>query len=159
MLSRAERQALIDKIAQFPDKVEAAAEGLNPEQLNTPYGAGKWTVEQVVHHLADAHLVAFARIKVVLTEEHPAMMDYQQDLWADLPDVKGIPLSSSLTLLRSLHSRWRALLSGIPDSAWERWGIHAKRGRLTVEDLLVLYAGHGERHLKSILDLRASRGW
>ena len=159
MLSQNQRRELIDKLRQFPHEVMHAVDDLSPEQLQTPYAPGKWSVEQVIHHLADAHLVAFARTKCVLTEHEPDMMDYQQDPWAELPDSRNTPVSFSNIMLLGIHNRWAELLTGLGDSDWRRWGTHRKRGRMTVEDMLVHYVAHGENHLRVVRDLRASRGW
>ena len=65
----------------------------------------------------------------------------------------------SLEILRGVHSRWAALLDSLPESAWTRKGLHLRRGEMTLEDLLALYARHGENHVRQITDLRAARGW
>jgi len=79
MLSQMQRREMIAQIRQLPVTVESAVRGLNDAQLDTPYGDGKWTVRQVVHHLADSHLMAFARTKQVLVEERPKLFAYDQE--------------------------------------------------------------------------------
>ena len=87
-----ERRTLIDKIVALPAKVEATIKGMSDTQLDTPYGEGKWTPRQVVHHLADGHINAFCRFKLILTEDHPTIKPYNQDLWAKLPDTVSAPV-------------------------------------------------------------------
>jgi hypothetical protein len=55
----AERQDMITVIQRLPADLEVAVKGLNEQQLGTPYREGGWTVRQVVHHLADAHMNGF----------------------------------------------------------------------------------------------------
>src|ERR1700686_4541659 len=65
------KREAIDSIAETPAKLRAAVAGLSPEQLNTPYRPGGWTVRQVTHHVPDSHLNAYVRFKLALTEDEP----------------------------------------------------------------------------------------
>ncbi len=154
-----ERKQLIAKIAALPAELDTAIKGLNDSQLDTPYGPGKWTIRQVVHHLADAHITAFYRFKLVLTEDHPTIKPYDQDLWANLPDTIATPIEPSLQIIRGLHERWVRLLKGVQEAAWSRLGHHLVRGDVTLESLLGIYADHGEKHVGTIMSLRRAKGW
>src|SRR3972149_8242287 len=119
MLTNGKRHELIAKIRQIPSSLEAAVKGLDDAQLDTPYGDGKWKVRQVVHHLADSHLIAFARTKQILAEEEPRLFAYNQDEWAKTADsASGSPIAPSLMILRGVHERWALLLGALPDNAW-----------------------------------------
>ncbi len=151
--------AMIDAIAALPDQIEAAVKGLNDAQLDTPYREGGWTVRQVVHHLADSHMNSFVRMKLILTEDKPALKPYNQDAWAIQADVRSIPVATSLAILRGLHARWVALLRALPESAWDRKGFHPERGDVTLQSMLVTYSGHGAKHVEHILGLRRAKQW
>ncbi|HXX62722.1 MAG TPA: putative metal-dependent hydrolase [Methanomassiliicoccales archaeon] len=154
-----ERKRKIEQIRALPATLEKAVKGLNDTQLDTPYRDGGWTARQVVHHLADAHMNAFIRMKLILTEERPALKPYLQNAWATLPDSADMPVGVSLEILRGLHDRWAKLLERVPDGAWARVAIHPERGELTLESQLNTYAGHGEKHVEHILGLRRARNW
>jgi hypothetical protein len=158
-MTQAERKAKIDSIRDLPGMIEGAVRGLNDKQLDTPYRQGGWTVRQVVHHLADSHMNAVTRMKLILTEDHPTLKPYDQDKWAALVDTQKAPIRSSLAIIRGLHERWIALLESVPEAAWSRTGFHPERGDVTLEGTLNTYAGHGEKHVQSILRLRAEKGW
>lgn len=154
-----ERFARIGKIRSLPSSLHAAVRGLNERQLDTPYREGGWTVRQVVHHLADSHMNAFVRMKLILTEEHPTLKPYDQNRWAEMPDTTGAPIIPSLSLLEGLHHRWAILLESIGENEWTRSGFHPERGDVTLGSLLQTYAGHGENHVDQVISLRRSRGW
>jgi hypothetical protein len=154
-----ERKDHIERIRALPGLLENAVKGLSNAQLDTPYRDGGWSVRQVVHHLADSHMNAFVRMKLILTEEHPALKPYDQDRWAALVDGAQLPVHSSLAIVRGLHERWVALMESIPDTAWPRAGYHPERGDITLEKILMIYSGHGEKHVQQIAGLRTSRGW
>lgn len=153
-----ERQGRIARIRGLPSALEAVVSDLGDEQLDTPYREGGWTVRQVVHHLADSHLNGFARMKLVLTEDRPTLKPYDQDEWARLPDAR-LPITSSLLILRGLHERWASLLEAVPETHWPRSGWQPEVGDVTLEELLDLYARHGESHMGQIAKLRVAKGW
>jgi hypothetical protein len=145
-----EREALIAKIEALPVQLESLLKGVSDERLDRPYRTGGWTSRQVVHHLADSHMNAFIRMRLILTEENPTLRPYNQDAWAELGDAKSGPLEPSLTILRGLHKRWAAALRNVADDAWQRPAMHPQYGATSLEKQLGTYAGHGEKHLAHI---------
>ena len=153
-----ERTEAIGQIGRVPSDLRAAVADLAPEQLDTPYRSGGWTVRQVVHHLPDSHLNGYTRFKLALTEDVPTIRPYEEERWAELPDANG-PVEPSLQLLDALHSRWVYLLERVDDATWERRLQHPEVGELGMEDLLALYAWHGRHHVAHITALRELQGW
>ncbi len=101
-----QRQKFIEEIEKTPAALRAAVQGLSPQQIETPYRDGGWTVRQVVHHVPESHMNAYIRFKLALTEDEPTIKPYEENLWAQLPDVQSTPLEVSLGLMDSLHERW-----------------------------------------------------
>jgi uncharacterized damage-inducible protein DinB len=69
----------IEEIKALPKRLREAVSGLDEEQLNTSYREGGWTVAQVVHHLADAHMNAFIRTKLIITEDLPTVKPFEEN--------------------------------------------------------------------------------
>lgn len=153
-----ERPALIAAIASTPGALRQAVDGLDDEQLDTPYREGGWTVRQLVHHVPDSHVNAYVRFKWALSEEEPLIKTYDEKAWAELGDSRG-PIAGSLTLLESLHERWVRLLRGLDDDAWARTLQHPEMGVLDLDRMLSLYAWHGRHHVAHALGLRERKGW
>jgi DinB superfamily len=158
-LTDGRRQRFIDQIAETPAKLCAAVEGLSPQQLDTPYRPGGWTVRQVVHHLPDSHLNSYIRFKLALTEEEPTIKPYYEDRWAELEDARHAPLDISLTLLESLHRRWVMLLGSLAAKDFARTFLHPELGVMSLDKNLSLYAWHGRHHVAHIMSLRERSGW
>lgn len=158
-LSEQDRQKLLAQIEEAPRKLRAAVAGLSREQLNTPYRDGGWTVQQVVHHLADSHMNSYVRFKLALTEDEPTIKPYNETRWAELSDSKTTPVETSLGLMDGLHERWMNLLRGMKADDFARKMKHPERGTVSLDDTLGLYAWHGRHHVAHITNLRQRKSW
>lgn len=155
MLTPSQRNPLIDKLEALPALVRKAVDGADGAELETTYRDGGWTIRQVIHHLADSHINAYIRTRLILTEDNPALRPYSQDAWATLEDAAHSPIEPSLRILEGIHERWTAVLRGVPESAWSRPGFHPEYGPTSLEGLLKTYSAHGENHLEHIRLARA----
>ncbi|MGH7740078.1 MAG: YfiT family bacillithiol transferase [bacterium] len=152
-----ERDELIAQIEQAPDLMRKALLGLNEEQLNTKYK--KWTVKQIVNHLADSHVNSYVRFRWTLTEEAPAIKAYDDGLWSELPDAKDGDLEPSLKLLEGIHQRWARLLRSMTDAQYARAFVHPDGRSISLFRALDIYAWHGRHHTGQILWMRDQKGW
>jgi len=149
-MDRTTREKMIAQLDELPGLVETTVSGTKEAVLDAPFRPGGWTARQLVHHLADSHMNAFIRFRLALTEDQPTVKPYNQDAWSALPDSVSLPIDSSLAVLRGVHTRWVTLLRALPDEAWRRTILHPERGRMSLEDLLEVYAGHGVKHVEHI---------
>lgn len=155
----AKRDNWIRQMAEAPQKLRAALQGLTESQIDTRYREGGWTLRQVVHHLADAHLNGFTRFKLALTEERPAIKTYEETLWAETTDGRDAPVELSLNLFEALHARWHILLESLPENGFARTFVHPQRGELRIDDAVQLYAWHCLHHTAHITSLRERKAW
>ncbi|MBW7934863.1 MAG: putative metal-dependent hydrolase [Gemmatimonadaceae bacterium] len=154
------RNNAIWDLAQLPEKLREAVEGLNDDQLDTPYRPEGWTVRQLVHHLADSHINAATRLRLALTEENPTIKPYDEKRWAELPDSRTLAIEPSLQLIDGLHARWVALLRTLDPGDFARTVVHPQHGRtMSVDQLTALYGWHCRHHVRHITALREREGW
>jgi uncharacterized damage-inducible protein DinB len=154
------RARCIAEIAAAPGHLRAAVSELNPAQLDTRYREGGWSVRQVIHHVPDSHLNAYTRFKLALTEDEPTIKPYEEARWAELPDVRSTPVETSLMLLECLHRRWVLLLRAMTPADFARKFRHPEHGRLVpLDEVLEMYAWHGQHHVAQITSLRTRMGW
>jgi uncharacterized damage-inducible protein DinB len=158
-VTSAKRRQWIRQMDEMPERLAQTLAGLTEAQLATPYREGGWTPRQVVHHLADAHLNGFARFKLALTEDVPAIKTYEEALWAQTADGRDAPAELSLGLLAALHARWTILLESLPEAQFARAFSHPDRGLMTIDKAIQLYAWHGLHHTAHVAAFRARRGW
>jgi uncharacterized damage-inducible protein DinB len=157
-ISSEDRANAIATLAELPEQLRNAVEGLGSAQLNTPYRDGGWTVRQLVHHIADSHMNAFIRVRLALTEDWPTIKPYDEKAWATLHD-SAAPIEWSLELVESLHARWVMLLQSLTEEQWMRGYRHPENGEITLDAVTLLYAWHSRHHVAHITHLRASEGW
>ena len=141
---------LIDQIEALPELIIKAVEKLTEEQLDSPYRPGSWTNRQLIHHIADAHMNAYIRVKLAMTEDKPTIKPYDEALWAELIDSQ-LPVELSTKLLEGVHKRLVVLLRSLSLSGLDRELIHPDVGLLTIKKLIDLYAWHGNHHLAQII--------
>ena len=149
------KQEWLNNIRQLPIELEYAIQNLDADQLNSPYRDGGWTIQQLVHHIADSHMNAYIRFKLALTEENVTVKSYEEKLWAELNDIQKVPVNISITLLHALHMR---LYSAIKDLSVEQWNLKfnypGKSEPVSIWFLLGMYSWHGKHHVAHILSYR-----
>lgn len=148
-----ERNQLIDLIAALPDQIEAAVAALPPHKKNARSGDEGWTVAQVLHHLADAQMIAFLRCKWIVVEDNPLIKTFEQEPWAATADAQDVDGAASLAILRGVHTRWAALLRSLPPEAFLRTAQHPQYGEITLEFVVKYFADHGAVHVQQIRDI------
>ena len=146
------RADAIDAIRKLPAQLRQKVAGLSAEQLTTAYNAPEWTIAQNIHHLADTHMVCLRRFKLILTSPEFRFTPYDVNAIAEYPDAKDADIEHSLRMLDGLQARWAILLENLSDEEWGKMGL-SPRGDRSLEDLALLYAGHGLSHLRQIQDV------
>ncbi len=154
-----QRARWIGELEGLPAALREAVAGLDAAQLDTPYRDGGWTVRQLVHHVADSHVNAHVRFSLAVAEEGRTVLAYDQDAWAAQAFARTGPVEPSLTLLDGLHARWAATAHGLEPEQLAGAVQHPESGRMTVDDLLNLYAWHSRHHVAHVRRLRERMGW
>jgi len=149
VISSEEIQQWIQDIKTLPARLIEALTELEVEMLKKTYREGGWTIQQLVHHIADSHLNSYIRFKLALTEKNPTIKPYAEDHWAELAD-SNLPIEVSLTLIKGLHERWVYLLENLTDEQLKSTFIHPQSGVITLEKNIGIYAWHGNHHLAHI---------
>lgn len=151
-----ERAAFIERLVAQPAAMAAAVSGLSADQLNSPYRVGGWTIRQLVHHVADSHVHMYIRVKLALSADEPLINAYDQDAWAQMADVTAVSPLVSLSIMATIHERVVATFRSLSQTDFERGLMHPENGRMTVEQVLAMYAWHGDHHIAHIRAAKAA---
>jgi len=135
-------------IAATPGRLSDALWELGSEAVERPYASGKWTVRQVVCHLADTELVFAFRWRQALAEPHHVIQPFDQDLWAASYGAYGAQQArQAFTVLRGWNL---ALIRTLTPESMSKPLTHPERGTMTLQVLLETMAGHDLNHLRQI---------
>jgi hypothetical protein len=148
----------IEVMREGPSSFKAAIGGMTTAQLATPERAGKWSVLQVIQHLADAELVGGFRFRMVLAHDRPELPGYDQDLWAERLRYSESNIETALEEFSTLRRSNVRLLERATSSDRQRTMSHSERGDESLDKLIHMYAGHDLVHLRQIARIRAAIG-
>jgi len=149
-----ERQQLIAQYKAGADEVNAALEGFPQDKLNAHPIDGKWSAAEIVHHLGDSETTSGLRLRRLLSEDHPLIQGYDQDVYAKELRYNEREMGPSLDLFRSTRACTAQLFDFMTDEDWRREGTHSESGSYSAEDWLKIYAAHAHNHAAQIRRLR-----
>jgi hypothetical protein len=141
-------------MAEAPDRLRRALRGLTEKQLGTKPAPGKWSIREIVAHLADGEVVLGCRYRFVAAMDRPPLPGFDQDAFvANLGVGKAATadLVDDFAMARAVNV---GLLERIGESAWKRVGLHAERGEESLGGMVTMYAGHDRIHLEQIETIR-----
>jgi hypothetical protein len=141
-------------LRETPAALRRAIDGLPPAKLREPEQPGKWSIAQVLQHLADSDLVWGWRVRLILAQDRPTITGYDQDLWAERLGYDQADPVESLATFEVLRRANLRLIDRMSPQDLKRVGVHAERGEESVEHLRRLYAGHDLLHLRQIERVR-----
>jgi hypothetical protein len=139
---------------ETPQRLRKLVRGLTEKQLSRPPAPGKWSIKQIVAHLADGEVILGSRYRFVAAHERPAIAGYDQDLFVEKLGVANATTEDFLDDFEMARLVNYGLLARLPDGAFERVGVHSERGEESIESMAAMYAGHDRVHLGQIETIR-----
>ena len=139
-------------------KIERLIKKVPKRKLMTRPGPGKWSVGEVLAHLAEGEMVGGYRLRMILSRNGTPIQAFDQDVWARNSDYARQDPEKSLRLFRALRESNLALLKSLPPKMWKYYGLHAERGKETIADVARMYAGHDVNHLAQIQSIIKTNG-
>ncbi len=131
-------------------KLQKAISGLTPAQLKWRPEPTKWSIAEIIAHLADAEIVASWRMRSVIGENGITIQPFDQDAWASAFQYRNRDASRSLEVFRVLRENNLRMLKEIAPETWDNYGMHLERGKESVAHLARMFAGHDTNHVLQI---------
>ena len=131
-------------------KLDKLTRRLGKKEIRRRPAPGKWSVAEILAHLADAEVVGSWRIRQILGADGTPIQAYDQNVWADTFRYEDRDPRESLKLFRVLRENNLLLLKSVPSKLWENHGMHAERGKETIAQIVRMFAGHDLNHLQQI---------
>lgn len=123
---------------------------LNKKQLSRRPEPGKWSITEILAHLADSEIVLGWRMRIVICQNGALLQATDQDMWAQTLDYQRRDPRVSLATFDVLREDNLRMLNALPKELWENYGMHSERGRETLLHIVRMYAGHDLNHLAQI---------
>jgi hypothetical protein len=136
--------------AATPKKIERLMKGLSTAKLRKRPAPDKWSVSEILAHLAETEIVGGFRLRLILGAPGTPIAAFDQDAWVISGHYNKRDPRKSLEQFRVLREANLALLKSLTPEQWKRYGMHAERGQETIEHIVRMFAGHDINHLQQI---------
>jgi hypothetical protein len=133
-----------------PKKIERLIAGKSQARLAKRPAPEKWSVVEILAHLADTELVMGYRIRTVAGAPGTAIQGFDQDAWAREMNYAKRPAKKSLAAFRALRENNLELLKSLRREQWEHFGMHSERGKESITLITQMMAGHDLNHIRQI---------
>ena len=155
MLGNVEGRQPLEVQAATAGKLARLIEGIPVEELRKRPAPDKWSVSEILAHLADAEIVTGFRMRSVLGAPGTPLAAYDQNTWVTSGHYARRDPRLSLEQFRVLREANLALLALLTPEQWRQHGVHPERGQETIERIAAMCAGHDLNHLRQIETLAA----
>jgi DinB superfamily len=136
--------------AAAPKKIERLLKGVPVAKLRKRPAPGKWSVAEIVAHLADAEIVVGYRIRMTLGAPGGPIQAFDQDSWVASGHYAERAPRRSVAQYRVVREANLELLKLLTPEQWEQYGVHAERGNESIEMIVRMIAGHDLNHIQQI---------
>ena len=150
-----ELQAILERFRRGAELLAVATTGAAGPELDFK-PAGKWSVRQIVSHVADAEAVAGMRLRQLIAEENPTLIAWDQNAWAERLDYDKRKISTVLEMFRVLRASNYDLIKDLSEPVFARTGTHSERGPISLLSVVTLMAEHAENHATQLRGVRAA---
>jgi hypothetical protein len=149
-----ELKDLLERYRRGAELIATAMTGAAGPELDFRPTPEKWSLRQIVAHIADSEIVAADRFRRIIAEDKPTLMAFDQDAWAKNLDYARRKTSESIETFRRLRGENYELIKDLPAPVFERTGNHSERGPITLQRHLETMAAHAESHARQIREVR-----
>lgn len=136
--------------AATPKKLEKLIKGIPTAKLRKRPAPDKWSVGEILAHIADAEIAGGFRMRLILGSPGTPVAAFDQDAWVTAGHYAKRDPRKSVEHFRAAREANLALLKSLTREQWKHYGIHAERGQETIEHIAHMFAGHDVNHLRQI---------
>ncbi len=138
-------------LASTPNKLRTMLSTTPAGVLDTRPEPKKWSILEQVVHLSDVEVAVGYRIRAILgAEDGIPIQAFDQDAWLAGMDYASRKLEPTLTAFAAARENNISLYRSLSEAAWNKYGMHAERGKETIRDIVRLQGGHDLNHIRQI---------
>lgn len=154
MLTQIDMEDLLEQYQNGPVLLSNSLLGISEEDLERALAPGKWTIRQIVAHLADTEISYTFRLRKILAEKTGLLTVFEQDQWVSELSANQIPVAVSVKLIQALRDFNFIALQQLPPERFLETGIHETDGTVSAYQLLQKVTDHLVHHVDQIDALR-----
>jgi hypothetical protein len=136
--------------AATPKKLERLIKGVPTAKLRKRPAPDKWSVSEILAHLADAEIVGGFRMRLILGAPGTPVAAFDQDSWVTSGHYEKRDPRKSAAIFRTIREANLAMLKSLKPEQWKHYGMHAERGQESIEHMVRMFAGHDLNHIAQI---------
>jgi uncharacterized damage-inducible protein DinB len=141
---------------EAPRTLARLIEGAPESKLTLRPAPGKWSVTEILAHLAEDELSSTWRYRQMIEHDRPQLLGFDQELWSRLGDYSSWNAQEALEMFRLLREANIRMFVRLTPEQWNRHGVHAERGKMTVQDLCRHMAAHDMNHIDQVRRILSS---
>ncbi|MBV6513140.1 MAG: DinB family protein [Ignavibacteriales bacterium] len=153
-----ERAALLNDYRNGYKKITEAMKAIPFELWDYKPSPEKWSVREILIHLADSEANGYVRCRKILSEPGSELMVFDQDKWAGALQYSGQDIDMAMILFKTLREANFRMLASLTEEEWGRSAFHPERGKMTMDDWLLSYTSHVDKHIGQMLRNAESAG-
>ncbi len=150
ILSNVEGKDALKILKTTPKKIKKMINGVSDKVLHKKHAPKKWSVAEIIAHLAETELVLGWRYRSIAANPGVVIQSFEQDDWAKNSQYEKSNITEMLEMYSVLRNANLKFLAGLPKEKFEYSGIHQERGKETITHIMNMEAGHDLNHFKQI---------
>jgi uncharacterized damage-inducible protein DinB len=132
-------------------RLQSLTAPLSVERIEQNPAPGKWSIREILAHLADCEIVFCYRIRQTLSQDHPVIQPFDQEAWAH--HYAAYDFASALAMFTAARNWNLRLIATLTEPDRHRPTTHPERGTMTLWTIVETMAGHDINHLEQIARL------
>ncbi len=157
ILGNAEGMNALKVQAATAKRLQQLMKGASASKLRKRPAPGKWSVAEIVAHLADTEIVVGWRVRSILGAPGTPIQSFDQDAWAAAGNYVKRDARKSIEQFRAVREANLALYKSLAPEQWKHFGMHAERGEESLEHIAKMMAGHDLNHLRQVEAILAGK--
>ncbi len=139
------------------DAVAALISSMDEGMGNYAYAPGKWTIKEILLHIADSERIFAYRALCIARGDQAAFPGFEQNDYVPASGANDRSLADLLQEFHAVRASTIALFSGLPREAWLRRG-NANGHSVTPRGIAFQLAGHELHHAAVLRSKYLQRG-
>jgi len=157
MLGHTEGKQPLKVQAATAKKLASLIKSVPTAKLRKRPAPEKWSVAEIVAHLADTEIVGGWRMRLILGAPGTPVTAFDQDSWVIACHYEKRDPRKAVEQFRVLREANLALLKSLKPEQWKHFGMHSERGEETIEHIVKMFAGHDLNHIQQIERILAAK--